>query len=401
MDGRTVGYSFKIKNGVFRTRFVHKSEPGNYVEVATGVAVPKNFEPNDNPPSEAFRKAAQAILKHYFPNPEADPIRADWDKALAHLEQTPDLRQESIRSYRKAVRAVRVILPDIKGPAEITLEKATEFKRLYLGGTFTRAKASDATQYTRSTATCATCLRSLRSLWKKHWRPAGFVRSNPWLEVPYPNAPRGKRVRMPSEQAVTDLLSWLETKHRGWELPILFVQAKLASGCRTMDLCQMKSADLEGLILTFPPEIVKTRTGRVCPLPSPLAARLHAVKGETWLWERSVAEGKKFRPATKTKRQVDYRPATWAWTMSNLFREFNEGREKKDRVRPHDLRARAITLVVAATQSVDATAEALGVDPQTARHYLEASKAFKGSELLTRLGSVLLPPAPVQPPAPE
>lgn len=38
--------------------------------------------------------------------------------------------------------------------------------------------------------------------------------------------------------------------------------------------------------------------------------------------------------------------------------------------------------MAAATQSVDATALAMGVDPQTARHYLDASKAFDGSAVL-------------------
>ena len=46
------------------------------------------------------------------------------------------------------------------------------------------------------------------------------------------------------------------------------------------------------------------------------------------------------------------------------------------------MRARAITLIAAATQSVDATAQAMGVDAQTARHYLDAKKTFDGSAIL-------------------
>lgn len=104
-----------------------------------------------------------------------------------------------------------------------------------------------------------------------------------------------------------------------------------------------------------------------------------------------MAGSKQFRPATRTAKETTYAPSTWRYTVQNLFREFNRGRAKSAQVRPHDLRARAITLVAAATQSIDATSEALGVDPQTARHYLDAAKAFNGSELLKKLGSVLLP----------
>ncbi len=45
-------------------------------------------------------------------------------------------------------------------------------------------------------------LRSLRSLWGKHWKLKGFAVSNPSKEANYLNAPRGKQVRVPAEDAV-------------------------------------------------------------------------------------------------------------------------------------------------------------------------------------------------------
>ena len=43
----------------------------------------------------------------------------------------------------------------------------------------------------------------------------------------------------------------------------------------------------------------------------------------------------------------------------------------------HDLRKRFITLTLAATHSIDQTAEAIGIDPRTARrHYLDAKRAI-------------------------
>ena len=80
-----------------------------------------------------------------------------------------------------------------------------------------------------------------------------------------------------------------------------------------------------------------------------------------------------------TGRRV--RPSSRRHTVQNLFREFNKG-PAAGRLRPHDLPARAITLVATATQSVDATAQAMGIDAQTARHDLDAKKAFDGSAIL-------------------
>ncbi len=56
------------------------------------------------------------------------------------------------------------------------------------------------------------------------------------------------------------------------------------------------------------------------------------------------------------------------------------------------IRKRAITLTTLATQSVDLTAEAIGIDPQTARRYYnDASKSFRGEELLKQMSNILRP----------
>ena len=62
----------------------------------------------------------------------------------------------------------------------------------------------------------------------------------------------------------------------------------------------------------------------------------------------------------------------------------------KKRLLSHGLRKRAITLTTVATQNVDATAEAFGLNPQTARkYYLDAQRAFNGAELLKKMQGVL------------
>ncbi|MEO2090852.1 MAG: hypothetical protein ABGY75_15330 [Gemmataceae bacterium] len=73
--------------------------------------------------------------------------------------------------------------------------------------------------------------------------------------------------------------------------------------------------------------------------------------------------------------------------MKSLFRAHAKAGGK---LRLHGLRKRAITLTTLATQSVDATAQAIGIDPQAARtYYLDARAAFSGTEVLKRMAGVL------------
>ncbi len=390
-DGRTIRGNFLIRGRYLKTRFPHPGQPGKYVETATGIETPKGFTVKKEPPADWFTESARIIADAYRPalaSKPTEPDPATWDAVLAHIRTTPDLRPDSIRAYVAAIQAIRKILP-AQSPAEITVQDADRFKREFQQGTYARGHANDATRFTRSPTSCRTYLRCLRSIWKKHLKPAGFVNSNPWLEIAYPNTPKGKRVRLPDEDAVTALFEWFATRFPSWELPALFVKVKMLAVCRTLDLCKAKSADLTGNVLTLSAEASKTRTARNMELPPDLASRLHAMKGATWLWERSVAESKVHRAANTTKAREDYQPTTWKHTIENLFREFNAGRDPKARVRPHDLRARGMTMLAIGTGSVDAVAEAVGCDVQTARHYLDASKAFNGMEILKRMAPIL------------
>ena len=378
-DGTAVGYSLTERPGGYRVRFV--GPDGRRVERATACATK----------GEA-RGAARAILDEaYRPALPAEPAMASWEVVLGELDRTPVLRPESVRAYRTAVNALRAILPELTGPHEVTTAHAHRFKREFLAGTYVRGKASDAQKYQRSPTSCTTYLRSLRSLWSKHFKPFGHVAGNPWLDVPYPNSPRGKRVRVPAEETVTEFFAWLDKKHPGWELPRLFVKVKMLAGCRTSDLCKAKTADLTDDSLTLTAEATKTREARSVPLPNEVVIALRKIAGSVWLWERSLEESKIRRPNPRTRSLTEYSPSTWRWTVQNLFREFNRGRPKASRLRPHDLRARAITVVAAETESVDATAQAMGVDPQTARHYLDAGKAFDRAAILRKAACLLLP----------
>ena len=369
--GHRVGYSLTDRPGGYRVRFVGPS--GKRVERATGC----------DRKGDA-RAAAEAIVGAAY-RPAGDVAAdASWEAALADLDATADLRPDSVRGYRVAVASLRRFFPDLAGPAAVTPAVAHRYPGACLAAPYRKGHASDSARYRRSPTTVNTYLRSLKSLWgRKHWgRPGGFAPANPWADVSYLNASRGRRVRVPDEAAVTAFFAWLEARHPGWALPRLFVTVKMLAGCRTLDLCKTLTADLAPDGLTLSAEATKTREARRVPLPTDVLAEVRATAGAVWLWGRAAEECREYRPGTSDGHAGGYSPRSWGHTVQNLFREFNKGRAPAARLRPHDLRARAITLVAAATQSVDATAQAMGVDAQTARHYLDAKKAFDGSSIL-------------------
>jgi hypothetical protein len=133
----------------------------------------------------------------------------------------------------------------------------------------------------------------------------------------------------------------------------------------------------------------KTHRQRTAPLPEDLAHKLEAIKGPTYLWESYTADARRHRKGPRNRKEFD--PKTLYAFVAALFRDWN-GAHPDRRLRPHDLRKRAITLTVAATQSIDQTAEAIGIDPGTARrYYLDAERAIDGQELLRKMAGVLRP----------
>ena len=80
------------------------------------------------------------------------------------------------------------------------------------------------------------------------------------------------------------------------------------------------------------------------------------------------------------------------WFIDDIFPMYRKEYPDRPHIAAHDLRRRAITLMVAATGSVDKTSQALGVHPETARkHYLDAQQAFDSAELFKQLANVLVP----------
>lgn len=382
-SGQVVGYGWTKRDGYIRCRFAHPQRPGRYVEVSTGVRAPAGWTPTKQPPAACVLEAARIIKKYHV----GAVATGSWDAAMAEVRNTSGLRPATLRNYENAVRQLRKVLPDVVGPAAMTAELAARFKRLYAAGFYAKSPLPGSPTYTRSPVSVAHALRQLSSLWSVHFKELGYAAENPWLEVATPDVPK-KEVVVPAEENFEAFFAWLNQRFGGWELVNLFCEVKAIAGCRTLDLCSAKSADLDGDILTL--QATKTKKPRRVPLSSQLATRLRKAAGPTWLWEHYHGEAKVRWPATN--RPAVFTVESFYHAVRGIFRAYNDANPTK-KIKPHDLRKRAVTLTTLASGgSVDQAAEAIGLDPQTARRYYnDASKSLRGEELMRRMADVLSP----------
>lgn len=387
-DGRTVGAGVKLRGKVWCVQFPHPTEPARYVEKSTGCTTK----------TDACNVGAEIVRSYYAPTIVPDARTATWEAVMADLSGDSTLRPRSLEVYTSTLNVFRRSVPTTKGPGDVTAEIAQAFIKRYAADGFKRGRASDARTYPRSSKTVENMVRRMSALWEK-MKPK-YVATNPWHLVKRPTVPK-TLPSVPSEDDVTAFFAWLETRHPGWVLPRLFVLVKAVSGCRLNDLCQLRSRQFDPKARTIHilPDQDKAHRERLIPLPPELAAELDRHKGAVYLWERYLEESKTHRPAKITKKRTEFTPRLMYHAMQAIFREFAE---QGGKLRSHGLRKRAITLTTLATQNSEQTAEAIGIDPQTARrYYLDAKKAFDGTEVMKRMGSILSPQIAPQNSAPD
>lgn len=384
----SVGYSAPKRDGYWRVRFL--TPDGKRVEKRTGCKVVSK-RPDANYHVEVARVIARAYAPAY-----PDPKRTTWDAALDKVEQTaPDLRPDTLIAYRKAVRVLRGTLDGdgivTTAPVEITATLATRFSRVWLAGTFKRGKASDAKEYRRKPTTLAFYLRQLSALWGQ-FADLGYVREHPWKSVRKPQTDKVRKA-VPTEDEIATFFAWVHTRYPRWERLHALLELKALTGCRSLDLCQLRSDQLRDGRVVWTADQTKQREGRAVLLPDDLFATIRRLAGPVYLWEGVLTDLREFRPS-KNRMPVRFDPKTVFWVMNNIFREFAEAHPDKRHLTPHALRRRAITLTVTATQSVDATAQAIGLNPATARrYYLDSQRAFNTDDVFRKMSGSLLPRA--------
>jgi integrase len=355
-NGRAVGYGLlepKQRSGYWRVRF---TAGGKRVELSTGA----------KKKGDARSRAPFIINAHFFP-PAPSAAVTPWEEAMAELASVPHLRPATLKSYGKAVRAFRRVMPTAVGPADVTADVASDFMQKYTP---------------KSANTARNVLRHLSSLWAKHFKALRLATGNPWEDISPPQVVKSTP-RAPTDEDIQELVAYLETTYPGWELVKLFVQTKLYLGCRTADLCSLRSAQLSNGKFHFAADQTKARTARTVPCPSDLFKALDSLKGKTYLWERFAADSAEYRPNQNKSEPKPFSPSLLYWGVGNIFADFNRERVAagKPKVRPHDLRRAAMT-ASAREHGVDKTARAFGVDPQTARrYYVDGKQAHDTDEV--------------------
>jgi integrase len=128
-------------------------------------------------------------------------------------------------------------------------------------------------------------LVGLSALWQKWFvDDLKIGAENPWRDVQPPRADR-LEARYATDEMVEQFYRWVAERHGEWAFPKHFLSAKLYTGCRLMDRSGLKSSQLRGGRLVFPPDLTRGRKERKVPLPEDLYSALDSFKGETYLWE--------------------------------------------------------------------------------------------------------------------
>jgi len=184
-------------------------------------------------------------------------------------------------------------------------------------------------------------------LWKKWFiDDLKIVKDNPWRTVAPPKADK-LPVKYATDEMIAHFYQWIAERFGDWLFPKLFLAVKAHTGCRLMDLCSLKSAQLQPERLVFPANLTKGRKERAVPLPADLAAALDAFKGTTWLWENYLPG---LRAALEEKSwpthqlMEEFAPQRLYFWIETLFADYRKANKERPALTSHMFRKRAFTM---------------------------------------------------------
>ncbi|OWK46593.1 tyrosine-type recombinase/integrase [Fimbriiglobus ruber] len=342
-----------------------------------------------NPPAEFHEDAAKIIKAVYRPPSLFPSIKnKSWDDCLEEvITTTPNARDETIRSFRAAVKAVKETMPEMGSPLDASDENVRRFAKLWLAGTSKQKRVSVPAK-PRSPATLSYYMRALSSF-SNHLVQLGVLTRNPWYGFKIEKGER-KMKHVPTGDETTHFFAWVYSRYPAWVSLHTLLKIKLISGCRTSDVCQLKTEFLNGNLLVFPAEVVKTKTDRVFPIPDSLREDLKATAGKVHLWEGVFKDIPKFR------KMSNGLPESYSWktvyfVLNNLCREYSDQNPDRPRMTPHGLKRRAITTAVEVIGNEDKAAHLMSVLPETARaHYLDATQVYADAPGQLKIAEALL-----------
>lgn len=333
---------------------------------------------------QAVEAARIIIEKEYAPAP-TQPEKVSWDRAVERLKgriATSGNRTSTLGYYLKLIRLVRKVYGVTGGPADISPGMAAAWRDTMMSTTNRRKKLPSA-HYV------AGLLGGLSALWQKWFiDDLKIVAGNPWQDVEPPKADK-LPVKYATDEMIQHFYGWVGERFGDWPFPKLFLSAKAYTGCRLMDLCGLKSAQLREGRLVFPADLTKGRKERSVPLPEDLYAALDAFKGKTWLWEH-YPEGLKAALQAKGWPTHQLKPGFDAqrlyYWVGLLFSDYHKKYPERPPLTSHMFRKRAFTLAWEAGIDMRQASIAYGCNVDTLmRHYVAMDEQQVTDDVFARM----------------
>jgi integrase len=372
--GHLVGFNVKLfgKNPTYCVFF--RTRDGRRVRRDT----------NQTRMGQAVEAARLLIEEEYAPAP-TQPDKVTWDDALGRLKAAfaaSGNRPSTLGYYLKLIRLVRGVYGPTEGPADISPGMADAWKKRVMTTPGRRKKLPSA-HYV------AGLLVGFSALWQKWFiDDLKIVSGNPWQDVEPPKADR-MPVKYATDELIAPFYAWIAGRFGDWPFPKLFLSAKAYTGCRLMDLCALKSAQLRGGRLVFPADLTKGRKERAVPLPADLSAALEGFKGATWLWEsylpglKAALKAKGF-PTHQLKDE--FSPQRLYYWVETLFADYRKAHPDRPTLTTHMFRKRAFTLAWEAGVDMRQASIAYGCNVDTLmRHYVAMDEQQVTDDVFARM----------------
>lgn len=201
--------------------------------------------------------------------------KATWEEVIGRLKArlaASGNRESTTGYYLKLIRLVRKLYANTELP-ELTPGMAAKW-RDWMMTTPGRRNKLPSSHY------MASLICGLSALWQK-WlvEDLKLLQGNPWQDVAPPKTDK-LPVRYATDELIEALYKWVGERFGDWPFTKMFLATKAYTSCRLMDLCSLKSGQLQGGILVFPPDLTKGRKERAVPLPKDLVQGRNVAEGE-------------------------------------------------------------------------------------------------------------------------
>lgn len=335
----------------------------------------------------AVEAARILIEKEYAPS-MPEPERVTWEQAIERLQvrlSTSGNRSSTLGYYLKLIRLVRAFYRVVPGPGDISPGMAAAWRDKMMT-TENRRKKLPSAHYVGG------MIGGLSALWQKWFiDDLKIVAGNPWQDVEPPKADK-LAVQFATDAMIDHFYGWIAERFGAWPFPKLFLSTKAYTGCRLMDLCGLKSAQLRARRVIFPADLTKGRKERAVPLPEDLYQALEAFKGKTWLWENYPAG---LKAALQAKgwptHQLNpgFAPQRLYYWVGLLFSDYHKKHPDQPKLTSHMFRKRAFTLAWQAGVDARRASIAYGCNIDTLmKHYVHLDEQQVTDDVFAQLHGV-------------